>query len=158
MTATAEDLVRVARAAGIRIAVAESCTGGQVAAALSAVPGASACFWGGAVVYSPAAKQALTGLSAEQLQRTGTVSADCSAALARAVRERAGVELGLAVTGWAGPEGDDVGAVFLAVDAAGWSRQASLRVPGSRQGVRAAATQALLELTLAALREGSADR
>lgn len=149
----ADEVVRAARAAGVRLAVAESCTGGEVLAALSAVPGASACLWGGAVVYSTAAKQVLAGLSAEALARSGSVSEACSAALARAVRERADVEFGLAVTGWAGPDGEDVGCVYLAVDAVDWSRQASLHFPGGRAEVRSAAVRALLELTLRALRE-----
>lgn len=153
----AEELVRRACAAGWQLAVAESCTGGEVTAAISAVPGASACLWGGAVVYSAAAKQALAGVPEEVLRQAGTVSEATSAALALAIRDRAAVQLGLAATGWAGPEGDDVGAVYLAVASAAGVRQRRLRLAGSRTQVRAAATSALLELALEALGDAEAD-
>lgn len=154
----ADTLVRAACAAGLRLAVAESCTGGEVAAAISAVPGASGCFWGSAVVYTAAAKVALSGVAEEILQQDGTVSERTTAGLARAIRQRSGADIGLAVTGWAGPEGDDVGRVFVAVDGPAGARSLALKVAGNRQTVRSTATRALLELALDAVRDAAVPR
>jgi competence/damage-inducible protein CinA-like protein len=114
---------------GHRLAVAESCTGGLLGGRITAVSGSSACFVGGFITYADATKEAWLGVSAELLQRHGAVSAPVAAAMARGVRARAGVELGVAVTGIAGPTGGTaekpVGLTFLALAAADgcWTRR-----------------------------------
>jgi nicotinamide-nucleotide amidase len=108
---------RLLRACGWTVALAESCTGGLVGHRLTQVGGSSAYFERGLVVYSNAAKQGLLGVSAEILGRHGAVSAECAEAMARGVRAHAGTDLGVSVTGIAGPEGGTpakpVGTVFV---------------------------------------------
>ena len=108
---------RLLRARGLTLALAESCTGGLVAHRLTQVPGSSAYLERGLVVYSNAAKQALLDVPEALLRQHGAVSAECAEAMARGVRRHAGTDLGLSVTGIAGPEGGSpakpVGTVFV---------------------------------------------
>jgi nicotinamide-nucleotide amidase len=110
---------RLLAARGLSLALAESCTGGLVGHQLTDVPGSSAYLDRGFVAYSNAAKQALLGVPAELLARHGAVSAECAEAMARGARAQAGTDLGLAVTGIAGPSGGTpakpVGLVFVGV-------------------------------------------
>ncbi|MEB3242267.1 MAG: competence/damage-inducible protein A [Cyanobacteriota bacterium] len=111
------------------LAVAESCTGGALGAALAAVPGASEAWLGGVMAYANAAKRDLLGVPAELLAQWGAVSDPVALAMARGVRQRLGSDWALAVTGIAGPGGGTedkpVGTVHLAVVGpepfAGWS-------------------------------------
>ena len=134
---------------GETLAVAESMTGGLLAARLTAIPGASAAFLGGATVYSAQAKTALLGLDPGALAREGTVSEATSRRLAEAVRAKVGATWGLAVTGNAGPdaEGDaPLGAVFIALAGPGGTETRSLRLPGDRADVQLRGTAAALYL------------
>jgi nicotinamide-nucleotide amidase len=130
--------------------VAESCTGGLVGARLTDVPGSSAVFRGGFVTYSNAAKVDWLGLPAELLAAHGAVSAEVAAAMARAARQRGGADLGLGVTGIAGPSGGTpekpVGLVFLALAAAHgcWTRRLQLAL--RRDSNRAVSSQLALDL------------
>ncbi|HET8628452.1 MAG TPA: CinA family protein, partial [Thermomicrobiales bacterium] len=132
-----------------------SCTGGAVAAALTAVAGASDYFPGGVVSYSLAAKRALLGVPALILDGEGAVSEACAVAMARGARAALGAGLAVATTGIAGPGGAEpgkpVGLVFVAV--AGHAGAACRRhvFPGDRAAVIAAATRAALDLALACL-------
>jgi nicotinamide-nucleotide amidase len=134
---------------GTTVALAESCTGGLIAGALSEIPGASGFLWGGAVVYTAAAKLALTDLPESVLAAHGVVSAVTTEALAVAVRQRAGSTFGLAVTGWAGPTAEDggaVGEVYGAfADHAGSTSEAWI-FAGDRHQVRVQAAAATLDL------------
>jgi PncC family amidohydrolase len=136
------------QARGQTLAVAESMTGGLLSARLTAIPGASRSFLGGATVYSPAAKAALLGLPAAFLAEHGTVSEATTIALAEAARTVLGATWGLAVTGNAGPgaEGDaPVGTVFLAV--AGPEGRVSIGrlIPGDRSDVQLRSAAAALD-------------
>jgi nicotinamide-nucleotide amidase len=130
------------------VAVAESLTGGMVAAALTDPPGASASFRGGAVVYATEAKAEL-GVDADLLAERGPVDADVALALARAVRERLGATHGLATTGVAGPDpvGDyRVGTLFVAVDSVDGGRVIRRSLPPSRDLVRSLSVVQALDL------------
>lgn len=124
--AAMDDLVllaaRVAAAVGSRgwtLATAESCTGGLVGHVLTEVAGSSVWYLGGAVVYSDALKRQLAGVPADLLAAHGAVSAEVAGALARGIRERLGADVGISVTGIAGPTGGTptkpVGLVYVGV-------------------------------------------
>src|SRR5918993_496171 len=93
------------RAAGRRVAVAESCTGGLVAAALTEIAGSSDVFETGFVTYSNEAKVALLGVSDEVIETFGSVSVACAWAMARGALQRSGADVAVAITGIAGPGG-----------------------------------------------------
>jgi nicotinamide-nucleotide amidase len=107
------------RQRGDTLAVAESCTGGGLGAALAAVPGASDVFLGGVIAYANAVKQDLLGVPADQLQRHGAVSDPVARAMAQGVQRLTGATWTIAVTGVAGPAGGSaekpVGTVYMAV-------------------------------------------
>ena len=124
---------------GQTLAVAESMTGGLLSARLTAIPGASRSFLGGATVYSPAAKTALLGLPASLLADQGTVSEATTHALAVATRQALGATWGLAVTGNAGPatEGTEpVGTVYISVDGPRGVSTIRRNIPGDRPDVQ----------------------
>ena len=102
------------------LALAESCTGGLIGHRLTQVPGSSAYVDRGIVSYSNRAKVELLGVSPDLLDRHGAVSAEVAAAMARGIRERSGVSVGLSVTGIAGPGGatktKPVGLIYLGLD------------------------------------------
>ena len=96
----------VRKASGATVGVAESSSGGLVSAALLSVPGASAYFQGGAVVYTSSARGALLAVTPEQMQAVRSASEPYALLLARTVRERLGTTWGVAETGAAGPDGN----------------------------------------------------
>lgn len=138
-----EDSVLAAIAAqGRTLAVAESMTGGLICARLSAIPGASKAFKGGAVVYSPQAKHEFAGIPLTSLAAQGTVSEATTLALAEGIRARLGTDWGLAVTGCAGPDPDPgspdiaVGTFFIAVSGPDGNACARFAFPADRAGVQ----------------------
>ena len=102
---SARDVVDRATAAGLRIATAESCTGGMFAAALTDVAGASAVFEWGFVTYSNAAKTGMLNVQAELIDRHGAVSQEVVRAMAAGAAARSGADLAIAISGIAGPGG-----------------------------------------------------
>jgi nicotinamide-nucleotide amidase len=126
---------------GRTVAVAESCTGGLMAARLTERGGSSAYMLGGVVAYSNAAKVALADVPAELIERHGAVSPEVAAALANGARARFQADFGIGITGIAGPGGGTeekpVGTVCLSVAGAGgerWDR--TVLLPGDRQMIR----------------------
>jgi PncC family amidohydrolase len=141
---------RLLKARRLTVALAESCTGGLIGHRLTDVAGSSAYFERGFVVYSNAAKQALLGVPESVLARHGAVSAPCAEAMARGAREQAGTDLGLSVTGIAGPDGGTptkpVGTVFLAVADGRAARVEHHRFTRDREGNKALAAVRGLDL------------
>jgi nicotinamide-nucleotide amidase len=135
----------------LRIAVAESCTGGLITSRLTDVPGSSLYVDRSVVAYSNEAKIALLGVPAELLAVQGAVSEQVAIAMAKGIRIRAGVDLGLGVTGIAGPGGGSdtkpVGTVAVAISTPGISRSSLHRFLGEREFVKFQASQAALNLT-----------
>ncbi|PYE81184.1 CinA family protein [Pseudoroseicyclus aestuarii] len=103
----AEALIAAARARGLRLASAESCTGGLVAAAVTEAPGASAVFDMGVVTYSNEMKTALLGVLPDTLKAHGAVSEEVAAEMAAGARARSGADIAVSVTGIAGPGGSE---------------------------------------------------
>jgi nicotinamide-nucleotide amidase len=105
LVALAEQVVAANRAAGLRVAVAESCTGGLVSAALTAVPGASDVFEAGFITYANEAKMSVLGVGSDLLETFGAVSIAAAWAMAHGALERSGADIAVAITGIAGPDG-----------------------------------------------------
>ena len=101
------ELLAAARRAGVRIATAESCTGGMVAVAITDVAGSSAVFDRGFVTYTNAAKQDLLGVSAATLSRFGAVSEEVARAMAQGALQHSAAQLAVSITGIAGPGGSE---------------------------------------------------
>jgi len=123
----------------VTVATAESLTGGLVAATLVEIPGVSAVFRGGLVVYATDLKAKLAGVPEGLLAERGPVDPDVAVALAAGARERCGADWGLATTGVAGPDPQDgkpVGLVYVAVHGPGRSAVRELRLSGNRDAVR----------------------
>lgn len=153
---TLEGAVGAALAAReLRLAIAESCTGGLVSSVVTDVPGSSAWYAGGVVAYADAVKRDLLGVSAATLARHGAVSPETCAEMLRGARERFGTACAIAVTGIAGPGGGTpqkpVGLVHFGVDVEGDVRLESRRWPGTRPEVKARAARGALLLLLRTL-------
>jgi nicotinamide-nucleotide amidase len=154
--ALVEELATALRARDWRLATAESCTGGLIAAACTALAGSSDWFERGFVTYSNAAKTELLGVDAATLATQGAVSEATALAMVRGALQRAPVQLAVAVTGIAGPGGAVPGKPVLA-----WGtrlqgqtklRAELLQLPGNRDAVRSATVLAALQNLLHAAR------
>lgn len=141
-------LLEHARRAGMTLAVAESCTGGQVGQRLSAIPGSSDVFRGGVIAYHNDVKHSQLGVPLELLEREGAVSEPVARAMAEGVAQRLGADLAISITGIAGPGGgtDDkpVGTVWHGYHVRGSTETRHRLYPGNRHGVRTRATVAAL--------------
>ena len=148
------DLVEVVaealRARGWRLAAAESCTGGLLAQRITSFAGASDYFLGGVVAYADRAKDVLAGVQGPLIAAHGAVSAAVARALADGVRRRLGAEVGVAITGVAGPGGGTpakpVGTVFVAARTPAADEVRELALPGDRAAIRERSAQAALDL------------
>lgn len=144
-------VVRLLAGRGLSLTTAESCTGGLLGAHLTAVPGSSAVYLGGAVTYSNGLKMALLGVPEGMLAEHGAVSEPVAVAMARGVRERWGGDFGVGVTGIAGPGGatptKPVGTVHVAVAGPiGEPTHRGVHLPGDRESVRVRSVQMALDL------------
>jgi nicotinamide-nucleotide amidase len=161
----AVELLGLLRAAGLTAVTAESCTGGLVAAALTAVPGSSESVLGGFVTYSNGMKTTLLGVPQEVLTRVGAVSEDCARAMALGALDASGADLALSLTGIAGPGGGSaekpVGLVYIGGARRGGDRRAGAAVvqrhvfAGNRDAVRQASVEAALRLGATLSRDGN---
>lgn len=131
---------------GITLATAESCTGGLLAAYITDVPGVSAVFRGGVVCYTNEVKERAVGVSPKLLEEYGAVSEPVCRALCEGIRKQLGADLGLGVTGVAGPAPDDrgnpVGLIYVGLSDGASTRVKALHLTGSRTENRIAACSA----------------
>lgn len=151
----AERLVELLKARGLTCVTAESCTGGGVGAAITAVPGSSAVFLGGVISYANAVKQGVLGVSPTTLATVGAVSSETAAQMADGARRLLKADLAVSVTGIAGPDGGSaakpVGLVWFGLATAAGVRTEKAIFAGDRAAVRAqAVTHALGMLTAGA--------
>lgn len=162
MSSPAADVVRLLTVKGQTLAVAESLTGGLVAAEITTVPGASRAFRGSVTAYATELKHELLGVDATLLSERGAVDPQVAAQMAAGVRKALGADWGLATTGVAGPDPQDgkpVGTVFVAVDgpfgpgsgSASGGKVEALRLNGSRAEIRMESVRSVLALLLAEL-------
>ena len=137
---------------GKTLVTAESCTGGGIGAALTAVPGSSAVYKGGVVSYTDKVKRTVLGVDGELLRKHGAVSAPVAQAMAAGVRKLISASIAVSVTGLAGPGGDrfgnPVGTVFIGFESEGLSIVKQYRFTGDREAVRNQAVEEALKLIL----------
>jgi nicotinamide-nucleotide amidase len=146
---TVDTLVRALIERRETVAAVESLTGGLLAATLVTVPGVSAVFRGGLVVYATDLKATLAGVPEKLLKERGPVDPDVAVALAQGGRERCRADWGLSTTGVAGPDPQDgvpVGTVYVAVAGPAASSVRRLVLAGDRQAIRVAAVDAAFSL------------
>ncbi len=147
---SAERAVKLLSRANKTVATAESCTGGMLSRYITAVSGASVIFELGICAYSSRIKNRILGVKGETLEKYGAVSRHTAAEMATRVRELAGSDIGLSVTGVAGPEpseGKAVGTVYIALaDKSGVKVQKLMILPEGREQVRKTAAQAVFDM------------
>ncbi|MEE8121222.1 MAG: CinA family protein [Anaerolineales bacterium] len=146
---------------GWTLALAESCTGGLIAHRITDVPGSSDYFLGGIVAYSNAVKESLLSVSNGTLQAVGAVSEETAQEMAQGARQTIGSDVGLSVTGIAGPGGGTgekpVGLTFIGISTPEGEWVERHVFQGDRQSIKKSAAEAALNLLLTAL-EGNASR
>jgi nicotinamide-nucleotide amidase len=134
---------------GETLSIAESCTGGLIGARLTEMPGASAYFIEGAIIYANEAKTRALGVPAELIEKHGAVSAEVAEAMARGMREKSDTDYAVSVTGIAGPSGGSeekpVGLVFVGYADREKSKSFKIILPGDRYLIRWRASQAALD-------------
>lgn len=137
---------------GKTLATAESCTGGMIGAALTAVPGASKVYKGGIISYWSEVKQQLLGVDPEELQTLGPVSLQVAGSMAEGARNALHTDVAVSVTGLAGPDGDTfgrpVGTVFIGYANGKKAIAKQFLFAGSREDIRRQAAEAALRLIL----------
>jgi len=151
---TAEKLVEEMTKRKWTCATAESCTGGGVGCAITAVSGSSAVFWGGIISYDNSVKRDVLGVPQVVLETKGAVSAECAAAMAEGARRLLKTDLAVSITGIAGPGGGSaekpVGLVWFGLTTPAGVSTGKMIFPGDRAAVRAAAVEHALGLLLSA--------
>lgn len=137
---------------GKSLATAESCTGGGIGAALTAIPGSSAVYKGGIISYTNAVKHDLLGVDNSLLDACGAVSAPVAEAMALGARKALDADIAVSVTGLAGPGGDDhgnpVGRVYIGYADEKRTTYREFTFPGDREAVRRQAAAEALKLIL----------
>ncbi|MET9594052.1 nicotinamide-nucleotide amidohydrolase family protein [Streptomyces sp. NPDC006516] len=155
----AAEVLRRLEERGETLAVAESLTGGLVAAELTSVPGASRSFRGSVTAYATSLKRDVLGVDGALLADRGAVDPDVARAMAAGVRRVLGADWGVSTTGVAGPDAQDgkpVGTVFVAVSGPGGVQNvAELRLNGGRADIRKESVRSLLELLSGELGENA---
>ena len=159
MTEPAERLGELLRTAGLTVAVAESCTGGLLGSRITEAPGSSDYFLGGVIVYSNEVKEKLLQISPRLLNEVGAVSTEVAVAMAEGVRQLLGADIGIAITGIAGPAGaapgKPVGLVYVALSAADGRWCDRHLFPEDRAGNRTRSVEAALRMVCRYMEEGT---
>ncbi len=154
-TALLQDVKTALLARGWTVAVAESCTAGLLGYTLTRLPGSSAYFVGGVIAYSNQVKQNLLAVPEQVLMAHGAVSEPVVRVMAESVRQRLGAQVGIAISGIAGPGGGTpekpVGTTWIAVQTPDGGVARKYRFTGDRDANRHAAVEAALQLLLAQL-------
>ena len=136
----ADTLVELYKVRGMTCATAESCTGGGVGSAITAVPGSSEVFYGGVISYDNSVKERVLGVGADVLRTVGAVSSECAAAMAIGARRLLGTDVAVSVTGIAGPGGGSdlkpVGLVWFGLATGSGVRTEKAIFTGDRARVR----------------------
>ncbi len=155
METLAEKLVNALRQKGMKISFAESCTGGLVSAAVTSVPGSSDVYDGGICSYSNGVKNHLIGVDSSVLESVGPVSAECAFQMAEGVRALFAADIGVSVTGFAGPGGGTpdkpVGTVFIACVTERGRIIKHCRFTGNRRLIRRKTVKIAMETAISAL-------
>ena len=155
--ATEKTVAERCRALSLRLAVAESCSGGLIAHRLTNIPGISECFLGGVVSYANSAKTALLGVPAEMIAAKGAVSEEVARAMVTGVCSRLSADVGVAVTGIAGPGGGTpdkpVGTVWMAAKVGNDTVSKCKQFSGTRDRVIDRATTEVLLMLLELLNQ-----
>jgi len=150
-------VLELCRAEGIRIAVAESCTGGLLGGRITAIPGSSDIFLGGVLAYDNSTKIDLLGVDRADIETHGAVSEEVAVAMARGVRRRLSADIGISITGIAGPGGGTpekpIGTVWIALDGR-VSGARGFRLIGDRAEIRQRSAQAALDFVRRQLQTG----
>ncbi|MDH4210280.1 MAG: nicotinamide-nucleotide amidohydrolase family protein [candidate division WOR-3 bacterium] len=153
---TARDIGGMLLERKLRISVCESCTGGMLGAAITSAPGSSRYFAGGVIAYSDAVKKNVVGVKRSTLERFGAVSAQTAREMARGVRNRMRSDVGVAITGIAGPNGGTakkpVGLVYIAVAAGKRCKVKRFMFIGGRQTVRKSSVKKAFDMIREMLR------
>ena len=146
----AQAVIDLCRKRGWTLSTAESCTGGLVGAALTAPAGASDSYVGGVVAYSNDVKRSQLGVPEQTLREHGAVSAESAVSMASGVRQALCADVGVSVTGVAGPGGGTdekpVGLVYVTVETPDRDETEKLQLGGGRDAIRSEATAAALHL------------
>ena len=146
------EVLRQLRAQGKTLATAESCTGGLIGKLLTDVPGSSEVYMGGVISYTNGVKHRLLGVSEDTLRVYTAVSRQTATVMAKGAREAVCADVGVSVTGLAGPDGDGtgrpIGLVYIGLDMNGFSYNQELHLAGSRAQIREDAARAIFEMLL----------
>lgn len=153
-----EHLIKLLREKNLKLATAESCTGGLIASEVTSIAGASDVFLGSVVSYSNDVKMSILGVKSETLAKYGAVSEQCATEMVEGVCKRLGADVAVAVTGIAGPGGGTkekpVGLVFIAVKCCEKIMVKQFNYSGTREGIRLRALSNSINLLRSALRMG----
>lgn len=151
----AEELVNILNAKGLKIATAESCTGGLLAKKITDISGASNVFEMGVVSYSNRIKNEILGISDEILNTVGAVSSECAKNMAKNISKIASADIGVGITGFAGPTGDNVGLVYISIyfslEDKAYIKE--LMLDGDREEIREVAAEETIEIILDVLKK-----
>jgi nicotinamide-nucleotide amidase len=154
-----EEIIQLMRGKGMTLAAAESCTGGLISKRITDIPGSSDVFIGCVVAYRNAVKTAELGVSEERLSRFGAVSEEVASDMAAGVRFRLGSDIGISVTGIAGPGGGSVekpvGTVCFCLSDSRGARPFTRRISGNRERVREFASLIAVENLRNYLKQGT---
>ena len=157
MKESAKELVKLLSERGMTVTTAESCTGGLVSAAITAIPGSSAVLDGALVSYATAVKGRFLNVDPQILYEIGVVSPECAEAMAKGAAALFSADAAIAVTGNAGPSAGDpnapVGRVYIAAYLLGRVTVRELNLPGDREQVRACAAKEAISLLCEQIRE-----